>query len=71
MEEAPAETAEPQVEEDEPIGAGTVIAIVVMVLVLAGIGVGAFLLMRSDKKTAGKNTTTVRKDQNAKKKGKK
>ncbi len=71
--ETPAETPAPEAEEeaDEPVGAGTIIAIVVMALVLIAIAVGAFLLIRSDKKTAGKNTTTVRKDQNAKKKGKK
>lgn len=69
--EAPAETPAPEEEPDEPVGAGTIIAIVVMVLVLVGIGVGAFLLIRSDKKTAGKNTTTVRKNQNDKKKNRK
>lgn len=57
-------------EEDEPVGAGTIVAIVIMAVVLAGIGVGAFLLICSDKKTAGKNTTTVRKNQNGKKSGK-
>ena len=61
-EEAETEEAPAEEEEDEPITATTVIAIVVMVLVLIGIAVGAFLLIRSDKKNAGKNTTTVRKN---------
>lgn len=62
--EEEAETEEPSVEEeeDEPVTPWTIIAIVVMVLVLIGIAVGAFLLIRSDKKNAGKNTTTVRKN---------
>ncbi len=73
VEEAPEQTPEEEVEAepDEPVGAGTIIAIVVMALVLIGIAVGAFLLIRSDKKTAGKNTTTVRKNGNDKKKNRK
>ena len=70
-----AETTEPVASEPEAEkpGVGTVIAVVIMVLVLAGIGVGAFLLIRSDKKNAGKNTTTVRKkpDEKAAKNAKK
>ena len=56
-----AETEAPEPEEEKGVTTGTVIAVVIMVVVLAGIGVGAFLLIRSDKKNAGKNTTTVRK----------
>lgn len=70
-EPAPEPEPEPKPEEeDKPITAGTIIAIVIMAVVLIGVGVGAFLLIRSDKKTAGKNTTTVRKNQDDKKKRK-
>ncbi len=67
--EAPADTDAPETEpvpdnnepKDEGIKPSTIIAIVIMGLVLAGIGVGAFLLIRSDKKSH-KNGTTVRKN---------
>lgn len=55
--------------EKEEIGPSTYIAIAIFAIVLIGIGVAAFLLMRSEKKNANKNTTTVRKNQtNGKKK---
>lgn len=52
--------------EEDGVTPWTIVMIVIMVLILIGIGVGAFLLIRSDKKNAGKNTTTVRKNPDAK-----
>ncbi len=59
VEEAPVVEEEPR----EEIGASTIIAIVIFAVVLVGIGVAAFLLMRSEKKNAGKGST-VRKNNN-------
>ncbi len=62
--EAPTETPEetPEEEPDEPTSTSLIISLVIMGVVLVAIAVGAFLLMRSNKKTQGKNTTTVRKN---------
>ncbi len=59
------EAEKPAEEEKEPITATTIIAIVVMALVLIGIAVGAFLLIRSDKKSKKGN------NQQSNKKGRK
>ena len=48
-------------EKDDGIKPGTVIMVIVFVVVIVGIAVGAFLLMKSDKKTT-KDSRTVRKN---------
>ena len=65
--EAPAETQ--PVAEEEGSTASAVFAIVIMVVVLIAIGVGAFLLFRSDKKTAKKGSA-AKNAQTKKKNGK-
>lgn len=64
-------TAAPETSEKPSVA--TIVAVVIMALVLVAVGVGAFFLIRSDKKNAGKNTTTVRKspEEKEKKKNKK
>ncbi len=60
QEETPEEV--PEEEQDEPTSTSLIISLVIMGVVLLAIAVGAFLLMRFNKKTEGKNTTTVRKN---------
>lgn len=69
--EAITETEKPAEEEKEPVTATTIIAIVVMALVLIGIAVGAFLLIRSDKKSKNGSKKATAGKQKTNKKGKK
>ena len=66
--EAPVET-QPVAENEEGVTASGIVAIVIMAVVLIAIGVGAFLLFRSDKKTAKKGSA-AKNAQTKKKNGK-
>ncbi len=53
---APADTEKAPEEENDGIGMGEIIAIVILVVVIGAIVVLAIVMMRSDKKSNGKNT---------------
>ncbi len=53
---APADTEKAPEEENDGIGVGEIIAIVILVVVIGAIVVLAIVMMRSDKKSNGKNT---------------
>ena len=67
-EQAPSETEQTVTDtpEEKKSPVGTIIAIVIFAVVLAAIAIGAFLLIRSDKKTT-KDSMTVRKNPKGKK----
>ncbi len=67
--DVPAETTDTDTsEEDDEVGPSTYVSIAIFAIVLIGIAVAAVLLLRSEKKNAGKNTTTVRKNNGQNKK---
>ena len=61
-----AETEAPAEQEPEGVTPMTIVFIVIMVLIIIAIAVAAFFMIRSDKKNAGKNTTTVVKNRDGK-----
>ncbi|MBE6596243.1 MAG: hypothetical protein E7641_01095 [Ruminococcaceae bacterium] len=67
--DVPAETTDnDENETEDEVGPSTYVSIAIFAIVLIGIAVAAVFLIRSEKKNAGKNTTTVRKNNTQNKK---